>query len=88
MRFSGKGFTNVPLRQILLKERRAIRPEDDSSDKGFSLIKKKTMKALVGHSPDYIEALLMRFLFEIGKNMRTQPKGIPKYRKATSIRFI
>jgi len=88
MRFSGKGFTSVPLRQILLKERRAIRGEDDSSDKGFTLIKKKVMKNLVGHSPDYIEALLMRFVFEVGKGMHNKPKGIPQYRKATSIRFV
>ena len=88
MRFSGKGFSNVPLRQILLKERRAIRAEDDSSDKGFSLIKKKAMKALVGHSPDYIEALLMRFVFEIGKCLHSRPKGIPQYRKSTSIKFL
>ena len=87
-RFSGKGFTNVPLRQILLKERRAIRAEDDSSDKGFTLIRKKSMIALVGHSPDYIEALLMRMIFEIGKGGHAKPKGIPQYRKATSIRFI
>lgn len=88
MRFSGKGFSNVPLRQILLKERRAIRPEEDSSDKGFTLIKKKAMKSLVGHSPDYIEALLMRFIFEINKSGHIRPKGIPKYRRATSIKFI
>lgn len=87
MRFSGKGFSNVPLRQILLKERRAIRAEDDSQDKGFSLIKKKVMKSLVGHSPDYIEGLLMRFIFEVGKNMHNRPKGLPIYRKATSIRI-
>lgn len=88
MRFSGKGFSNAPLRQILLKERKAIRAEDESSDKGFSLIKKKAMKALVGHSPDYIEALLMRFIFEVSKGMHAKARGIPQYRKATSIRFI
>lgn len=87
LRFSGKGFTNVPLRQILLKERRAIRAEDDSADKGFSLIKKKNMIALVGHSPDYIEALLMRMIFEIGKGFHHQPKGLPRYNRASSIRF-
>ncbi len=88
MRFSGKGFTNAPLRQILLKERKAIRPEDDSSDKGFTLIKKSAMKKLVGHSPDYIEALLMRFLFETNKGMRNNAKGMPIYQKAKSIRFL
>lgn len=88
MRFSGKGFSNTPLRQILLKERKAIRAEEDSAEKGFSLIKKKTMMSIVGHSPDYIEALLMRMIFEIGKGTHHAPKGLPVYRKATSIRFI
>ncbi len=88
MRFSGRGFTNVPLRQILLKERRAIRAEEESTEKGFSPIAKKPIKSLVGHPPDYIEALLMRMIFEIGKSTHTAPRGIPMYRKAKTIRFI
>lgn len=87
-RFSGKKFSNVPLRQILLQERRAIRAESESADRGFSLIKKRTMKSIIGHSPDYIEALLMRFVFDIGKTTYSRPKGLPQYRKATSIKFI
>lgn len=74
-KFSGKGFENVPLRQILNKERKAIRKDNDAYDKGWQLIKKAVMKKLVGHSPDYIEALLMRMIFEI-KKRRRKIKGL------------
>lgn len=74
-KFSGKGFDNVPLRQILNKERKAIRKDNDAYDRGWKLIKKAAMKRLVGHSPDYIEGLLMRMIFEI-KHIRKKPKNL------------
>ena len=79
LRFSGRAFDKAELRQILMRERKAIRPSDDSSDKGFTLIRKAQMKAIVGHSPDYIEALLMRMVFEIGKGVHRKPRGLPVY---------
>ena len=66
-RFSGKGFAGVPLAQILMKERKALRADDAAADKGFTLIKKPVMKQLVGHSPDFVEAMMMRMIFEIKK---------------------
>ena len=74
-KFSGKGFEKVPLRQILDKERKAIRKDEDSEEKGWTIIKKIIMKKLVGHSPDFIEALLMRMIFEI-KQKRKHIKGL------------
>ena len=74
-KFSGKGFEKVPLRQILDKERKAIRKDEDSEEKGWTIIKKIIMKKLVGHSPDFIEALLMRMIFEI-KHKRKHIKGL------------
>lgn len=62
-RYSGNGYSNVPLRQILMKERKAIR--DAENEKGFSIIKKEVMKKYVGHSPDFIEAILYRMYFNI-----------------------
>lgn len=64
-RFSGKGYKNRPLRDILQIERKCIRQDADKTDKGWCLIKKSQMKTLVGHSPDFFEALLMRQVFEI-----------------------
>lgn len=69
-KFSGDGFEKMPLRQILLRERKAIRQKEETSDKGFSLIEKKIMKRYVGHSPDYIEALFMVMIFELKKHKK------------------
>lgn len=70
-KFSGKGFEKVPLRQILDKERKAIRKDEDSEEKGWTIIKKIIMKKLVGHSPDFIEALLMRMILKLNINANT-----------------
>lgn len=78
LKFSGKGFENVPLRQILMKERKCIRADENAADKGFCLIKKSDMKKIVGHSPDYFESLFMRMIFDIKKTKHARPKGIPK----------
>ena len=68
-RFSGKGFKDVPLKQILMRERKCIRRREDSEDGAFLLIKKSDMKKFVGHSPDYFESLLMRFIFEANNKL-------------------
>jgi hypothetical protein len=64
-RFNGKGYKNMLLKDILMNERKAIKKDVNQADKGFCVIKKIDMKKLVGHSPDFIEAMLMRFIFEI-----------------------
>ena len=64
-KFSGKGYSNVPLRDVLMNERKAIKKDINQTDKGFCIIKKMDMKRAVGHSPDFIEAMLMRFIFDI-----------------------
>lgn len=73
-KFSGDGFDAMPLEQILQRERKAIRGNEDNADKGFTLIKKSLMKRAVGHSPDYIEALVMIMIFELTK--RKISKGL------------
>ena len=75
MKFSGNGFNNMPLREILMNERKAIKKDINISDKGFCIIKKIIMKQLVGHSPDFIEAMLMRFIFTI-KHKHKHIKGL------------
>lgn len=74
--FSGDGFEKTPLRQILMKERKCIRRAEDSADKGFTLIQKKFMKKYVGHSPDYFESLIMRYIFELKRKTHKKPKGL------------
>lgn len=64
-RFSGHGYESLPLRQILLNERKVIRRDETNTDHGFALPKKATMKKLIGHSPDFVEALFMVKIFDI-----------------------
>lgn len=70
-----KGSKGLELRHILSKERRVIRASDDKADHGFTLIRKPDMKRLIGHSPDFVEAMVMRFIFDIKKTKR-RIKGI------------
>jgi hypothetical protein len=81
LKFSGKGFEKVSLRQILMKERKCIRADESASDKGFCIIKKAEMKKIVGHSPDYFESLFMRMIFDIKKTKHCKPKGMLRYTK-------
>lgn len=75
-RFSGRGYHGMPLRDILLKERKAIRRVEDEEGKGWTLIRKRDMKKTVGHSPDFFEALLMRMVFEIKGKRHRKFKGL------------
>ena len=70
-KFSGNGYSDTPLRNILMKERKAIR--DAGNERGFSIIKKEVMKRYVGHSPDFIEAVIYMEYFSI-KTQNTRPK--------------
>jgi hypothetical protein len=75
-KFSGKGFENMPLRQILMKERRCIRREEGNDGKGFRIVSKDVMKKLVGHSPDFFESLFMKKIYDITKKKNSKPKGL------------
>lgn len=78
-RFSGKGFTESTLREILNTERKAIKQSGGDSPDGWTLIKKSEMKKLVGHSPDFIEGLLMHEIFGIKHTQRTRPRHLLSY---------
>ena len=69
-------FNGVPLRQILMKERKVIRPDGERRDYGKCLIKKQAMKRIIGHSPDFIEALLMVIIFKIKVKKKRIFRGI------------
>lgn len=66
-KYSGNGYKDVKLRDILMTERKVIRQDKENTDRGFALPKKKQMKVLIGHSPDFIEAMLMAMIFTIQK---------------------
>lgn len=61
------GKSTNELQFILQKERKAIRQDMSKADKGWVLIPKDMMKkrSLVGHSPDFIESLMMFEVFDV-----------------------
>lgn len=72
-RYSGNGYADVPLEQILLLERKAIRQDSALSDRAWQIIKKGEMKRYTKHSPDFIEAILMQRVFTTVKK-HTRPR--------------
>nr|DAV54957.1 MAG TPA: large terminase [Caudoviricetes sp.] len=75
-KYSGKDFEKVPLRQILMKERKMLRRDETSDDSAFRLIKKKEAKKYVGHSPDFFESLFYRMIFTLTKKKHKNVKGL------------
>jgi len=47
------------LQEHLQHERKAIRMDESSMDRKPTLIKKSEMKATIGNSPDFVEAMIM-----------------------------
>lgn len=64
----------MTLYRILQSERKAIRQDMSKQDRGWCLIHKEQMKnkALVGHSPDFIESLMMFEIFDIKGSEETE----------------
>lgn len=81
LKFSGKKgkYQNVPLRDILMKERKCVRHKENSNIGGFELINKDGMIKAVGYSPDFFESLIYRMYFEINKKKVFRPKGMLRY---------
>ena len=69
------------LQFILQKERKAIRQDMSKQDKGWVLIPKDMMKkrSLVGHSPDFIEALVMFEIFDVKETETEIPDFLSKH---------
>lgn len=55
---------NKTLEQHLKTERKAFKRKDPDTDKKIGLIPKEQMKNILGHSPDFMDAFLMRGYFE------------------------
>ena len=75
-KFSGNGFKNLPLRQILMKERKSLRRDELGNDRGFKLLPKKMAKKIVGHSPDFWESLCYIEIFRLTKKKHKKIKGL------------
>lgn len=72
--YTVSGGALMKLYNILQLERKAIRQDMSKQDRGWCLIHKEQMKhkSLVGHSPDFIEALVMFEIFDIKDNDETE----------------
>ncbi len=75
-KYSGRDFTNVTLRQILQKERKMLRRDEQSADRGFRLIPKKIAKRYVGHSPDFFESWFYVMIFTLTKKTHKKINGL------------
>lgn len=75
-KFSGTGYENKPLKDILAVERKIIRPDVNRSTNGRDLIKKYDMIRAIGHSPDFIESLFMIWIFFIKTAKRIKGLGL------------
>lgn len=75
-KYSGDGFDKVPLRQILQKERKMLRRDEDGDDRGFKLMPKKKAKKYVGHSPDFFESWFYVMIFSLTKKKNKKVKGL------------
>lgn len=66
------------LYDILQLERKCVKQDMAKEDKGWCLIHKEQMKnkAIVGHSPDFFEALFMREIFDIKHTQAVIPKWL------------
>ena len=75
---------------ILQTERRCVKQDMSKEDKGWCLIHKEQMKnkAVVGHSPDFFEALFMREIFDINHTQASVPSWLKKNGRIRSVRKI
>lgn len=73
--FDGHGYGRTKLRDILMKERKCIRRTKESQGKAFQLISKSDMKKIIGHSPDFFESLLFRFIFTLIKKKHRKARN-------------
>ena len=77
-KFDGIGYSKMTLKDILMRERRAIR-QDEAFNKAWKLIGKPQMKKLIGHSPDFVESMFYSKIFTIKKKSYSRPKGLGRY---------
>lgn len=69
---------SMSLREILKKEKKALRKSDKNTDKNWALIKKEEMIKMLKWSPDFIESMLTRMALEKEKAVvkAVQVKGL------------
>jgi phage terminase large subunit len=56
---------DVNIKQTIIEELEQIRSKDQDKDNKLQIIPKETVKAILGRSPDYSDAMAMRMYYEI-----------------------
>lgn len=84
------GKETKTLYAILQLERKCVKQDMSKADKGWCLIHKEQMKnkAVVGHSPDFFEALFMREIFDIKHTQATVPNWLQKGNRVRTVRKL
>jgi hypothetical protein len=58
----------VNVKNYIIEELEQVRTKDADKDNKLQILPKDTIKAILGRSPDYADALAMRCYYEIDKN--------------------
>lgn len=82
------GKEMMTLYRILQLERKCVKQDMSKADRGWCLIHKEQMKnkAIVGHSPDFFEALFEREIFDVKHTQATVPNWLHKSNNIRSVR--
>ena len=64
----GISCSDVNIKNHIIEECEQIRTKDADKDNKLQIIPKDTIKAILGRSPDYADALAMRMFYEIDNN--------------------
>ncbi|MBS3742627.1 MAG: terminase family protein [Candidatus Cloacimonetes bacterium] len=66
---SNKKIAGKTIMQHLKEERKAFKREKPDTDGKLSVIPKEKMKAIIGHSPDFMDAFYMRYYLKFRKQV-------------------
>jgi hypothetical protein len=61
----GISMNDVNIKQTMIEELEQIRSKDQDKDNKLQIVPKETIKAILGRSPDYADAMAMRMYYEI-----------------------
>ena len=64
----GISCNNINTKNDIIEELEQVRTKDADKDNKLQIIPKDTVKAIIGRSPDYADALAMRMYYEIDSN--------------------
>jgi hypothetical protein len=64
----GISCSDVNVKNSIIEECEQVRTKDADKDNKLQIIPKDTVKAILGRSPDYSDALAMRMFYEIDNN--------------------